>query len=279
MKNIFRNSLIFLGLVLVAFFVWQYFKAPPMDADWKPEFSVLSTAEFNKNLVTIKNVRNFRYSSNEENNYPGYYDKTYDLDKISKVWYIVEPFKNRNYAAHTFLSFEFLDGKYITISVEARKKKGENYSLIMGMFKTYPLMYIAADERDSIMLRTNTRKDDVYLYPAKATPEQTRLLFVSMLEKMNSLAEKPEWYNTFTANCTSSIADHVNKIWPKRLPKFMWQEWITGYAEKLVFNQGLIDTNLSFQEARKRYYITKLSQEAGDTENYSERIRQFDNVE
>lgn len=275
--KLFKKKIIFkiggIAFVLAAaFFVWQWFLQAPTQGDWQGPLAVQAHAEFDGDQVTIKNIRNFRYTS-EYNFTSDYYDQTFDLNKISRIWYIVEPFENRNYAAHTFLSFEFSDGKFITISIEARKKKGQDYSLILGMFKTYPLMYIAADERDSIYMRTKVRQNEVYLYPARATPEQARLLFVDMLLKMNELAQKPAWYNTFTANCTSAIADHINKIWPGRLPKFLWQAWITGYAEKMVFENGLIDTDLNLQEARKKYYITDISNEIGDTDGYSQKIR------
>lgn len=271
-----KGFLILLAIGLFCFLLWQAIKKPETTADWRSELAVQSTAEFKGDVVLVKNVRNFRYSSTEENNTVSYYDQEYDLNNISRAWFIVTPFKSRNYAAHTFLSFEFSDGKYLTITIEARKKKGQNYSLLLGALRTYPLIYIAADERDAIMLRADVRKDDVYLYPVKATPPQVRLLFVDMLNKMNSLVEKPEWYNTFTANCTSMIAYHVNNIWPKLLPKFVWQAWVTGYAEKLVFDEGLIDTNLSFQQARQKYYITSISQQVGDVPEYSKKIRNFD---
>jgi hypothetical protein len=260
-------------ILAAAFFIWQWFLQAPTEGDWQGPLAVQAHADFNGDQVTIKNIRNFRYKSEYDFD-ANYYDQTFDLNKISKIWYIVEPFENRNYAAHTFLSFEFSDGKFITISIEARKKKGQDYSLILGMFKTYPLMYIAADERDSIYMRTSVRQNEVYLYPAKATPEQARLLFVDMLLKMNELAEKPTWYNTFTANCTSAIADHINKIWPGRLPKFLWQAWITGYAEKMVFENGLIETDLNLQEARKKYFITNKSNGVGDAPDYSQKIRE-----
>lgn len=270
-----RKILILLALAAICFYVWQVLKPVPKNGNWRDELSRQSTAEFDGNKVTVRNVRNFRYSQDENNNTAGYYDQAYDLDKILKIWYVVDPFKEQQYAAHTFLSFEFSDGKFISITIEARKEKGQDYSLLSGLFNTYPLMYIAADERDAILLRANVRKDEIYLYPVKATPQQARLLFVDILEKMNSLSEQPEWYNTFTANCTSSIAYHINKIWKGRLPKFSWQLWVTGYAEKMAFEQGLIDTSLSLPEARKKYYATGLSQKAGDAVDYSPKIRDF----
>jgi len=271
-----KNFIYFLIFCLAIFLLWQWLKVPPKNGDWQEPLLVQAHADFNGNFVTIKNVRNFRYDAQEEKSFPAYYNQTYDLNKLSKVWYIVEPFKAREYAAHTFLSFEFLDEKYITISIEARKKKGQEYSILMGILRTYPLMYIAADERDAILMRTNIRKNKVYLYPVKITADQAKILFVDILERMNDLDENPVWYNTFTANCTSAIAYHINKIWPDKLPKFLWQSWITGFAEKLAFKKGLLDTNLSIDQAREKYYVTDVSQKIGDIPDYSKIIREFD---
>lgn len=74
-------------------------------------------------MVTIENVRNFRYTS-ETDYVPDYYTGVYNMNAIKSVDYIVEPFGDFGGAAHTFLSFGFEDGKYVAISVEIRKKKG-----------------------------------------------------------------------------------------------------------------------------------------------------------
>lgn len=264
-------------LALAAFFLWQCLKKPPTTGDWQPALAVLSTAEFNGNLVTVKNVRNFRYNGSEANPIPAYYDKTYDLAKLTKVWYITDPFKGLSIAAHTFVSFEFSNGDYLSISIEARKVKGQTYNLFWGMLHTYPLMYIAADEHDTVFVRANVDKDNLYMYPVKLEDaSHAKLLLTDMLEKMNSLVAHPEWYNTITANCTSQIAFHINKLFPGRLPRIAWQTQLSGYADALALKQGLLDTNLPLDQARKKYYITTKSQEIGYVPNYSALIRQFD---
>ena len=70
--------------------------------------------------------------------------------------------------AHVIMSFDFGDHNYLAISIEARKKKGIRHSNIKGFFKQYELIYIVADERDVIGLRTNYRNnppEHVYRYP------------------------------------------------------------------------------------------------------------------
>lgn len=272
----FAYALAFASALLAVFVLWQATKQVPTEGDWQSPLSRLSTAEFNGDLVTVKNVRNFRYNGTEEESglIPNYYDKTYDLSKLSKVWYISEPFKKVSVAAHTFLSFEFSNGDFLSITIEARKLKGQDYSLARGLLRTYPLMYIAADERDAIRVRTDVRESKIYLYPVRT--EKGRQLLVDMLEEMNSVAIKPQWYNTVTANCTSRIAEHVNRVTSGRIPDRPWQGYVTGYADVFALKHGLLDTNLSIEEARKKYYITDRSKEIGDVADYSKLIRQFD---
>lgn len=207
--------------------------------------------------------------------HPDYYDKTYNLTQIKKVWFVTEPFNENKMAAHTLVSFEFNNGDFVAISIEARKTKGQKYSVWKGMLYSYPLVYVAADERDVILLRANVRKDKVYVYPAKLEkPDSARLLFVDMLEKMNELmTTHPVWYNTLFANCTSSIAKHINKFTPGRISLFSWQLWLTASADELALNRGLLDTDLSIEKAREKFCINELSEKVGDVPNYSIEIR------
>lgn len=266
--------LIVIGLVLI-FLVWQIFKQPPVQANWQDQLAIASTAEFNGYQVKINNVRNFRYFPTEQDLQPAYYTKTYNLNEIKRVWYVTEPFNENKYAGHTFLSFEFNNGDFLAITIEARKTKDQTYSIWKGFLHTYPLIYIAADERDVLLLRANIRKDKVYVYPVKtSSPENSRLLLVNMLNRMNELAVKPVWYNTFFANCTSSIAYHINKITPKRVSKFSWQLLLTASADQLALKLGLLDTNLPIEQARQKYFVTDKSNQVGDVADYSKLIRE-----
>ena len=65
-------------------------------------------------------------------------------------------------------------------------------------------MYVLASERDLIGRRTRYRDVDVFLYPTKSSPEQSRALFVDVLKRANKLASDPEYYDTITNNCTNS---------------------------------------------------------------------------
>lgn len=69
-----------------------------------------------------------------------------------------------------------------------------------------------ATENDIIQLRTNYRKNQVYMYPIKTDKEKIQLLFRSMLIRADKLSREPEFYNTVWNNCTTSILSHVNAL-------------------------------------------------------------------
>jgi hypothetical protein len=246
---------------------------PSNDRDWSLDQKVLPYAEFHSNNVLIHNIRNFDYLTTTEYN-PAYYDKSFDLDKIKKVYYVVEPFSGIPGSAHTFLSFEFEGNQFVAISVEIRKEKGESYHPMKGLFNQYEIMYVIADERDVIKLRTNYRKDKVFLYPARTTKERARQLFLEMLKRANYLKDNPEFYNTLTNTCTTNIVNHINSIVPGRVPFFSLSILFPKNSDRLAYKLGLIDTELPFEEARKRYLINERAEKYADDPDFSVKIRQ-----
>lgn len=266
-KNIF---IVILFLILAVILIVHFNKKPLLNDDWPIGYSKMAFSEINGDLLTVKNVRNFRYNSDETVINANYYDKTYNLNDLIKVWYIYEPF---GYAAHSFLSFEFKDNVFLTISIEAKTNKNQSYNAFAGIFRTYPLMYVVADENDAVLMRANIRKNQVILYPTIATPEQGKKLLLEMLSEVNELNTNPKWYNTITANCTSLIAYHVNQVWPNTIP-YSWKLVFAGFADELVYDHKLIDTNLTLKEAKVFYNITEKSREIGDVYNYSILIRE-----
>lgn len=245
------------------------------DRDWNEDQQVLPYAEASDNLIAIHNIRNFTYASTTSYT-PNYYDKTFDLNKIKKVWYVVEPFSGIPGSAHTFLSFEFEGDQFVAISVEIRKEKGESFHPIKGLFNQYELMYVIADERDVIKLRSNYRHDLVYVYPIKTTPEKARALFLDMLARTNKLRQQPEFYNSLINTCTTNIVQHVDKITPNRVPLFNLQILLPANSDKLAYDLGLIDTTLPFAQARTRYFINDRAEKYADDPNFSVKIRQED---
>lgn len=267
-----KNTYRIFGLVTVVTVILWLSVHPSNNRDWSLDQAILPYAEINNNLVTIRNVRNFTYASTTSYT-PAYYDKTYNLNTIKSVDYFVEPFSEWEGSAHTFLSFGFEDNSYVSISIEIRKEKGESFSALKGLFKQYEIMYVVGDERDIVKLRTNYRKDKVYMYPIKISKEKSQALFLSMIQDVNSLYEQPRFYNTLTSTCTSEIAKHVNVISPKKIP-LSFKVLFPGYSDRLVYDLGLIDTVLPFEEIRAKYSINEKAEKYADDLQFSVRIRE-----
>jgi hypothetical protein len=244
---------------------------PSNERDWSPDQARLSTASFAGDSVHIENVRNAVYRSVSD------YDvrwerRSYDLRQLESVWFVVEPFSEIRGPAHTFLSFGFADGRYVAISVELRKEQGESFHPVQGLLRQYELTYVVGDERDLIGLRANHRRDSVYLYPVRTTPEKKRALFVAMLERANGLAERPEFYNTLWSSCTTNIVSHINDLVPGRVP-FSYKVLLPAYSDELAYDLGLLDTSLPRETFRGPHLINARAAAYADREDFSAGIR------
>lgn len=268
-----RKTLGVIAILAALCVAWLFTTRASNDRDWQPNLAVLPHADFEDDLVHVYNIRNTSYVSPDIYT-PAYYDATFDLGRLESVWFVVEPFSDWGGAAHTFVSFGFDDGRFVSISVEARKERGESYGFVRGLLRQYELMYVVADERDVIKLRSNYRRDDVYLYPIKTERARIRQLFVAMLERANQLRRRPQHYNTLTRNCTSVIVKHVNTLSPRRIP-FSLKVLFPGYSDKLAYELGLIDTDLPFEAARERFKINERAEMYADSANFSVRIREL----
>jgi hypothetical protein len=247
-----------IGLVLVGAAVimaWTSIE-PRGDRRWIPEQGRLPVSSVEGRTVRISNVRNFHYVARGDFT-PSYDSRTYDLDKLQSVWYVLTPFSDRwRGPAHSFVSFGFADSQFVSISVEARREPGETYDAVKGLFKRFELMYVIGDERDLIGQRAAYSTDRVYLYPIKAKPEKMREMFLAMLERANKLRAEPEFYNTLTNNCTSNVVAHVNQVAPKTVPGGL-KTILPGYTDEVAHRLGLIDTKLDLEQTRARYLINE----------------------
>ena len=264
------------AILILTGILYLLFLKPSNDRNWSPDQKVLSYADIDGDTIKIRNIRNFNYRTTTDYD-PSYYDKTFDLKKLKSVWYIVEPFSGYKGAAHTFLSFGFEGDEYVSISVEIRKQVGESFSAVKGLLRQYELMYVIADEKDVVKLRSNYRKDRVFIYPIKTTPDKMRTLFLDMLERTNKLKEKPEFYNTIWSTCTTNIVSHVNKIVPGRVP-FRFDILLPANSDRLAHELGLIETNLTLDETRKKFEINERALKYADSPEFSKKIRDTENL-
>jgi len=265
-----RTAYVVLGLCILVIVGWSQ-KKPSHDRDWAPTVAKLPYAIIEGDQAKIYNIRNFDYRT--ENDFSiRYYDKTFDLNKLDSVDYVLSHWDGLEAVAHTLISFGFGDDGYIAVSVETRLEKGEPQSALRGLFKQYEQIYVLGDERDLIRLRTNFRKEDVYLYPTVVNKDDVRKLFEVILERVNKIAEQPAFYNTLFQNCLSSLAAEFTKVITPR-SSFDFRRLANGYSDELLFENGWIDSKLSFEDTKQLHYINQYVQADSHANGYSKKIR------
>jgi hypothetical protein len=267
------RALIAFGMLFAVLLVWWGRLAPTNEADWQPDVAVLAYATIDGDLVTVHNIRNFDYRS-ETDYTPAWYDKRFDLRNLDGVD-LVAVYWMGPAIAHTFVSFAFAGGEHLAISIETRKKKGQGFSTLQGFFRQYELIYVVADERDLIRLRTNYRHDppeEVYVYRVHGSLEDGQRLFIEYMERINALRARAEFYNTLTSNCTTDIWLNT-RVNAQHLP-FSWKILASGYVPQYLYEQGRLDTRLPFTELRERAHINARAQAADTAADFSRRIRE-----
>lgn len=252
---------------------WLALMRPSSERPWVPELARQAHAALDSERLVVRDVRNARWRSATEADVV-WEERSYDLAALDSVWFVVEPFSPGSPAAHTFVSFGFADGRYLAISVEARREVGEPYSILAGLFRRYELAYVVGDERDLIGVRAIHRGDEVYLHRAKATSDQARRLLVEMLARGNALAERPEFYHTLGSTCTTNIVSHINRIWPESVP-LRRELLFPGSSDRLAFEVGLLEGEGPYEALRERARVDGKARLVGsDDERFSQAIRE-----
>jgi len=268
-----RGKLLKLAIIFGAFAVvvaWWLTLKPSNDRAWQPDVAQTAWAENNGDEITIHNVRNCDYRT-ETDFTPHWETRTVRPSQITGIDLAIN-YWGSPWIAHPIVSFQFSDGLPLCFSIETRKTVGQQYSTLEGFYRRYTLIYVVADERDVIRLRTNYRREDVYLYHTLASPAQAQERFREYINTVNVLHETPRWYNAVTSNCTTSIraqrAAKLRKPWD-------WRILLNGKADEMLYQDHAIATGgLPFTELKQRSLINEHARAADEDRDFSRVIRE-----
>jgi hypothetical protein len=236
-------AMVFLGLLGW----WSSFQ-PSHDRDWIPELAKLPSIARQGETITVSNLRDFLWRTEED------YDqrwetRRYNLDSVTGADAFLTYWSGEA-IAHLMISFTFSDSVPLTISIEVRREKGEEWSALAGFFRSYEMAYVAADERDIVGLRTHARREDARLFRLSISGRQARDLLVAYIGDINDLAAKPRWYNTLTTNCTTVVYHLVSGVapgWTFSLPldpRVLLSGYMPGYLQQI----GAIRQDIPLEE-------------------------------
>jgi len=268
-----RGKLLKLAIVFGAFALvalWWLTLKPSNDRAWQPDVAETAWAQINDDEVTVHNVRNCDYRT-ETDFTPRWEMRMVQLSQITGMDVAIN-YWGSPWISHPIVSFQFADALPLCFSIETRKTIGQKYSALDGLYRQYTLIYVVADERDCIRLRTNYRKEDVYLYRTLASPAQARERFLEYIKTMNALRDDPRWYNEVTTNCTTSI--RTQRSVKLRAP-WDWRMLINGKADELLYERHAIATGgLPFSELKQRSLINERARAADKDPDFSRLIRE-----
>jgi len=256
--------ILFLGVV-----GWWLSISPSHDRPWRPEVAVMPRAAIDGDRVRITGVRNFEYRSRNDFT-TRYEEREIQLSHLIAVDFFVS-YWSEGLVAHTFLSFIFDNAPPLCISIETRPEVGEGFDPIGSMFKQFELIYVVGDERDLVRVRTNYRKEAVYLYHLNSSPDGVRRLLIVYLKRINELADRPEFYHLLSNSCTINIIRYANAA--GRAGRFDIRHLFNGLIDSYLYHSGRVDTTLPFDELRRRSQINDAAEAADDAPDFSARIR------
>ncbi|ARW15763.1 Lnb N-terminal periplasmic domain-containing protein [Komagataeibacter europaeus] len=222
-------------VTVTALATWYVTDPPRNDRVWAGEYAVPVDAWRMGDVVHVHNVRNFRYRT-ETDYIPAWYDATYDLRRLDRVDLVTSYWAGES-IAHVFLSFGFSDGQHLAISIETRRQARFPYSTIAGFFHHYELFYVTADERDLIGVRTDIRRERVYMYRLDIAPAVREHLFLSYVGAIHDIVSRPVWYNTLTDNCTTGI---LARAGARLRYRFDWRVILSGHTADMAYDMDLL---------------------------------------
>jgi hypothetical protein len=263
MRWVFAGS--FLGVL-----VWFACIPPSHDRPWRREVAVMPRAIIDGDRVRFTGFRNFDYRSRQDFTVL-YEEREVSLSHLTSVDLFIS-YWSVGPIGHTFVSFNFDNAPPICISIETRPEEGESFAPVASLFKQFELIYVVGDERDLVRSRTNYRDEEVYLYRMQTSPESARRLFLVYLERINRIADTPEWYHLLKNSCTVNIVRYKNAT--GREGGFDFRHLLNGWIDRYFYDTSMVDTSLPFEELRRRSRINDAAQAADDALDFSQRIRE-----
>ena len=260
--------------ILIFQLIWLSTIQASNDLDWLDEVSLLPKIQISNDVVKIENFRNFQWQA-IENNDLNWETKNFSLSKLNKLYLVVVPFGDSKFMAHTMLVFGFEDNNNIVVSVETRKEKNENYSLVAGALRQLELIYVFGSEQDLLSLRAIHRGAKLHLYPIKAEREFIVSLFKDIAQSANGLQKQPKFYRTLRDNCTSTLVRHIDRHYQQRIGVRL-ETVFPAKSGRLLHEYGRMDTQLNFSQAHSISQIDDLVKQHAGKEDFSKLLhKQF----
>ena len=255
--------------VAALFLGWWLRLKPSHDRDWDPTVAVLPRAVLAGEVVTIENVRNFEYRSLDDFT-QRYETRTVHLANLKAVDIIFFNWGSP-WMSHPVLVFDFgLDGR-VCMSIEARHRKGQEYSVLRSFYRQQELIFSSQPmSGDAIGRRTKYGRDQAaYLYRFTASTEELRATFLDYIEAINRrFTRSPRWSPRLCA--PTAPRRSIGCLIAGR--RWDWRVLANGRLDKALYEDGRLDRTLPFPDLRRSAYLNEIANSAPE-EGFGDHIR------
>jgi hypothetical protein len=263
-----RVWLAFAALYAVLLVGWSFIR-PSHDREWRQDVAVMPRATIDGDRVRITGVRDFDYRSRDDFTVR-YIEREVSLSHLVALDFFIS-YWMPGPVGHTFVSFVFDNAPPLNISIETRPEVHEGFDPLASLFKKYELIYVVGEERDIVGVRTNFRNEDVYFYRLRVPAASARKLFGVYLERINELADRPEFYHLLSNSCTINIVRYSNLV--GRSGDFDIRHYLNGWVDRYFYDTRLLNAQFPFEELRRRSRISPEIQSSEDIKAFAEHIR------
>lgn len=228
----------------------------PTPAQWKKPWAIAPQFEQQGDLLTIRNIRDFRYCTEDDSDVR-YRTETYDLNTLIGVDFAECHWDGMEAICHTMLSFHFADGRRFAVSAETRLPEGAEQGAIPGLYKKYGILYLFGTEEDLYGLRTNIRHEDLSIYPLKIKQTGARKLLQHYIDLARNAEATHQPYNTISGNCSTGLVSGFRVLVPTMARKYDFLPLHNGSIAGLLINYGAVQAHPgeTEQQIRNRCYV------------------------
>lgn len=217
---------------------------PEEEAPWiKDQMPAKNLGTGEDGLLHIGNVRcGFKEAAEVKDWEPVFKEISLNPDKVKDVYIVIEPFAPEWIAGHALSYFEFEDDGQITtsdgktsnglvLSIEARLKEGQSYSLIDGMKNKFKNIYQLGTWEDFVQKGCRRAGHKLIRYKLNLSKEEKKELLKKNLEEAFK-DRSNDYYNTLRNSCYSNQVRMINSVLPEERKI---NEWI---IPNIVNNPG-----------------------------------------
>ena len=252
--------------VFLSVLVWWLCIRPSHERQWRPEVAVMPRAIIDGDRVRITSVRNFDFRARDDFTV-GYEEREFSLAHVTSLDLFIS-YWQVGPVGHTFVSFNFDDGTPPVHLDRARPEIGEGFAPFGSMFKQFELIYLVGDEHDLVASEATAAKRCTST--ASARPRRRASALRGYLERINELADRPEFYHLPKNSCTVNIVRYANTA-GRRVGGSTGGTCSTVWVDGYLYDAGWVDTTLPFAELRQRPRITDAAKAAAHAPDFSQR--------